>query len=59
MLPGSNPDDVIEPPAGMAVAAGLALRETWPAVPEIDLIPASWRAQRQARRNLAWRGVAW
>lgn len=26
-LPGSNPDDVIEPPAGMAVAAGLALRE--------------------------------
>lgn len=26
-LPGSNPDDVIDPPAGMAVAAGLALRE--------------------------------
>ena len=26
-LPGSNPDDVIEPPAGMAVAAGLALRD--------------------------------
>ena len=27
MLPGSNPDDVIDPPAGMAVAAGLALRD--------------------------------
>ena len=26
-LPGSNPEEVIEPPAGMAVAAGLALRE--------------------------------